>query len=78
MYMNCDALVLRFAQGSDGAQSLEPKAQSLYPDTVPELPEVETIARGLAKRVSGDTIDSVWIGSKLQPNLLRRSQNTRT
>jgi formamidopyrimidine-DNA glycosylase len=34
---------------------------------VPELPEVETIARGLAKRVSGDTIDSVWIGSKLQP-----------
>jgi formamidopyrimidine-DNA glycosylase len=39
----------------------------LYPDTVPELPEVETIARGLAKRVSGDTIDSVWIGSKPQP-----------
>jgi formamidopyrimidine-DNA glycosylase len=34
---------------------------------VPELPEVETIARGLAKRVSGDTIDSVWIGSKSQP-----------
>jgi formamidopyrimidine-DNA glycosylase len=34
---------------------------------VPELPEVETIARGLAKRVSGDTIDSVWIGSKPQP-----------
>ena len=34
---------------------------------MPELPEVETIARGLAKRVSGDTIDSVWIGSKPQP-----------
>jgi formamidopyrimidine-DNA glycosylase len=34
---------------------------------VPELPEVETVARGLAKRVSGDTIDSVWIGSKPQP-----------
>jgi formamidopyrimidine-DNA glycosylase len=34
---------------------------------VPELPEVETIARGLAKRVSGDTIDSVWIGSRPQP-----------
>jgi formamidopyrimidine-DNA glycosylase len=34
---------------------------------VPELPEVETVARGLAKRVSGDTIDSVWIGSKRQP-----------
>jgi formamidopyrimidine-DNA glycosylase len=34
---------------------------------VPELPEVETIARGLAMRVSGDTIDSVWIGSRTQP-----------
>jgi formamidopyrimidine-DNA glycosylase len=34
---------------------------------VPELPEVETVARGLATRISGDTIDSVWIGSKLQP-----------
>lgn len=39
----------------------------MYPDTVPELPEVETVARGLAKRVSGDTIDSVWIGSRPQP-----------
>lgn len=34
---------------------------------MPELPEVETIACGLAKRVSGDTIDSVWIGSRSQP-----------
>jgi hypothetical protein len=34
---------------------------------VPELPEVETIVRGLDKRVSGDTIDSVWIGSRKQP-----------
>jgi len=33
---------------------------------VPELPEVETIARGLQKRVSGDTIESVWLGSKPQ------------
>ena len=47
--------------------SLEPGAQCLYSDFVPELPEVETIARGLARRVSGDTIESVWIGSKLQP-----------
>jgi len=49
------------------SQSLEPSAQSLYADTVPELPEVETIVRGLNKRVSGDTIDSVWIGSRSQP-----------
>ena len=34
---------------------------------MPELPEVETIARGLAKRVIGDTIESVWIGSRRQP-----------
>jgi len=34
---------------------------------MPELPEVETIARGLDKRVSGDKIESVWIGSKPEP-----------
>jgi formamidopyrimidine-DNA glycosylase len=34
---------------------------------MPELPEVETIARGLAKRVAGDVIDSVWLGSKPEP-----------
>jgi formamidopyrimidine-DNA glycosylase len=39
----------------------------LYPDSVPELPEVETIARGLDRRVAGDTVESVWIGSKKQP-----------
>jgi formamidopyrimidine-DNA glycosylase len=38
----------------------------LYSDEVPELPEVETIARGLDKRVAGDIIESVWIGSKKQ------------
>jgi len=34
---------------------------------MPELPEVETIARGLAKRVTGEVIDSVWIGRKPEP-----------
>jgi len=34
---------------------------------MPELPEVETIANGLNKRVAGDRIDSVWIGSKPEP-----------
>jgi formamidopyrimidine-DNA glycosylase len=34
---------------------------------MPELPEVETIARGLAKRVTGDVIESVWIGQKKEP-----------
>ena len=31
---------------------------------MPELPEVETIARGLDKRVAGDVIQSVWLGEK--------------
>jgi formamidopyrimidine-DNA glycosylase len=34
---------------------------------MPELPEVETIARGLAKRVVGDVIESVWLGQKKEP-----------
>jgi formamidopyrimidine-DNA glycosylase len=34
---------------------------------LPELPEVESIARGLAKRVTGDVIESVWLGSKTEP-----------
>ena len=36
---------------------------------MPELPEVETIARGLARRVSGDVIESVWLGQK--PEVLK-------
>jgi len=34
---------------------------------MPELPEVETIARGLAGCVAGDVIDSVWLGTKPEP-----------
>jgi formamidopyrimidine-DNA glycosylase len=34
---------------------------------MPELPEVETIARGLAMRVSGDVIKSIWLGEKPEP-----------
>ncbi|MFZ0298239.1 MAG: bifunctional DNA-formamidopyrimidine glycosylase/DNA-(apurinic or apyrimidinic site) lyase [Candidatus Sulfotelmatobacter sp.] len=34
---------------------------------MPELPEVETIARGLAQRVTGDVIESVWLGQKPEP-----------
>jgi formamidopyrimidine-DNA glycosylase len=34
---------------------------------MPELPEVETIARGLARRVSGDAIESIWLGQKPEP-----------
>src|SRR4029077_8321674 len=34
---------------------------------MPELPEVETIARGLASRVSGDVIESICMGQKPAP-----------
>jgi len=34
---------------------------------MPELPEVETVARGLANRIKGDVIESVWLGSKPEP-----------
>ena len=34
---------------------------------MPELPEVETIARGLASHVTGDVIESVWLGQKPEP-----------
>jgi formamidopyrimidine-DNA glycosylase len=34
---------------------------------MPELPEIETIARGLAKRVTGDVVESLWIGRKKEP-----------
>jgi len=34
---------------------------------MPELPEVETIARGLALRVAGDVIESIWLGQKPEP-----------
>ncbi|MFZ0759146.1 MAG: bifunctional DNA-formamidopyrimidine glycosylase/DNA-(apurinic or apyrimidinic site) lyase [Candidatus Sulfotelmatobacter sp.] len=34
---------------------------------MPELPEVETVARGLARRVCGDVIESVWLGRKPEP-----------
>src|SRR5579863_282659 len=34
---------------------------------MPELPEVETIAQGLAKRIIGDVVQSVWLGEKPEP-----------
>jgi formamidopyrimidine-DNA glycosylase len=40
---------------------------------MPELPEVETVARGLDKNIAGDVIESVWLGSKPEP--LKSSAN---
>jgi formamidopyrimidine-DNA glycosylase len=51
--------------------------------SMPELPEVETIARGLAKRVTGDVIESIWLGNKPEPlksparEIARTVENTR-
>jgi len=36
-------------------------------ELMPELPEVETIARGVDKRVRGDRIDQVWFSQQPQP-----------
>src|SRR5258708_12295223 len=40
---------------------------------MPELPEVETIARGLNQRIAGDVIESIWLGPKPEP--LKSSAN---
>jgi len=45
---------------------------------MPELPEVETIARGLAKRVNGDVIESVWLSNKKEPFKSAPKQIART
>lgn len=34
---------------------------------MPELPEVETIARGVDERIRGDCIDTVWFSEKPEP-----------
>ena len=34
---------------------------------MPELPEVETVAQGVDKRVRGDQIVEVWLGSHKEP-----------
>ena len=54
-----------------------------YDFIMPELPEVETIARGRAQRITGDVIESVWLGQKPEPlksfhGLSQVSTRTRT
>ena len=50
---------------------------------MPELPEVETIANGLHRRVAGDIIESIWLGEKPEPlkspaeEIARAVENTR-
>ena len=62
---SAEASVATAAFGYPAARSTT--TSILYPDSVPELPEVETIARGLHTRLAGDTVESVWIGSRKQP-----------
>lgn len=44
----------------------EPETGNWNWNTMPELPEVETIVRGLTKRIIGDRIESVWTSDKPQ------------
>src|ERR1700722_17650925 len=34
---------------------------------MPELPEVETVAKGVHQRIAGDRIEEVWFSSKREP-----------
>ena len=36
-------------------------------ETMPELPEVETVANGVHQRIAGDRIEDVWFSSKREP-----------
>jgi formamidopyrimidine-DNA glycosylase len=45
---------------------------------MPELPEVETIARGLAQRVTADVIESVWLSQKPEPLKSSATEISRT
>ena len=45
---------------------------------MPELPEVETIARGLTKSLTGDVIESVWLGGKPEPLKSSAAEMVRT
>jgi len=50
-----------FEYDSEGLQ-----AARVYNETMPELPEVETVARGVDRRLRGDRIVQVWFGSRPQ------------
>jgi len=49
----------------------------LYNKPMPELPEVETIARGVDKRIRGDRIVQVWFDRHPQPFKTPRSRQAR-
>jgi formamidopyrimidine-DNA glycosylase len=57
----------QFLEGALLLWACGPQPKLSYTGWVPELPEVETIARGLNGRVAGDIIESVWLGSKPEP-----------
>ena len=64
--MNCDTPA--GLAGEVDVSSLTPEApEPVDCFSMPELPEVETIARGLDRQVAGDRIESVWLGSKPEP-----------
>ncbi len=46
-----------------GAQS---SFAARYPETMPELPEVETVANGVHERIHGQRIEQVWTSGKPQ------------
>jgi len=54
-----------------------PQDEISYNRPMPELPEVETIARGVNLRVRGDRIVEVWFGGKREPSKRQRRARPR-
>src|ERR1035438_4106722 len=52
---------------SPGPEIQDPAVRSSKIQVMPELPEVETIARGVNSRLSGDRIVSTWFSSHPEP-----------
>ena len=64
-------MTLNFTGSALTRANVEPASEDLSLTvnwtSMPELPEVETIARGLHQRTTGDSIESVWLGKKPEP-----------
>ena len=60
-------LVAALDAGGRAENCRRPRGRFLYTGAMPELPEVETVVRGLARSVVGEVIESVWVGSKPEP-----------
>jgi formamidopyrimidine-DNA glycosylase len=66
-----------FAKHKSAAPPCQLTGANFYNQNVPELPEVETIARGVHDRVHGDRIVDAWFSSYPQPFKTPPAQQSR-